>query len=1046
MKITQHITAVLLVTSLLLSCSKAGDDGQAVDTVHDADSLVIPKSVKTVIANRCIVCHGPDESEGNVRLDAISKLNPIERLTLLNKVQEQIFFGLMPPKDEEQPTAAERARLADWVSTELNKHNASKLEEKLRLPAYGNYVDHDKLFSGECKDRKGFTRDRRWLISEFIFNAKMNRLIHHKGMRTIDGKRVSVIGDNGVNLGTRFGGGTLRQSITNPFLLPTNVGVRYYDNTMLTGGHLLTMIANAKRIAGYMSSAQAMKTHYPAMYRIMKMELDHRETLRSRETFLISHIERVVRDIYKENNDALLPEFVRIQVEEIPDYKTDAEGNPVKRINLELLRIRYGDDVPAIYRGIGKYKKDGITFAQVIEQCEKEWFHFGIHEKQLRGRVTLMNVLLKQWDMSMIYNDVQKRNKPQPTYKPRPVEEMDIITSSISKHRKKGDRYLQIIDKCMKEWRQAFHAERDAADVSGDRLVGDLVTELFATIHERKPTAEESRENVALCRTFMQRLGNQQALAKLIESLVLSSEVVYRSEFGDGPADEYGRRMLSPRDASYALAYALTDSSPDEELVAAVENGRLNTKEDYRREVVRMLKRRDQFYVIDETVQKNGFNLSITNTPIRKLRFFREFFGYTKAMTIFKDDARFSSGTRYDGVKGRLVDEADMLVDHILQKDRNVFEELLTTETFYVYHSGNNEAMKAASDRIRKIYDYFRAYDWKNFTEEELYEHWDFINEMKMMGTVFADFQTNVKRRKNWVRTFKSQMTSYTFRYAKGQKAAAPYDATGMAYWNKSDATGRTGQQMRGPDVGRFFGIDFANWDYPTTQPAKIANRKGMLTHPAWLIAHSLNLETDPVRRGKWVREKLLAGTILDVPITVDAVVPEDHHKTLRVRLDQVTGQDYCWKCHKKMNPLGVAFEVYDDFGRYRTQERLEHPDNLVKEAPRERGLHIDGRPVYKTLPVNAKGYLDGTGDKTLDGEVNDAIDLVERLAKAKKVRQSIIRHAFRYFLGRNEVLSDSKTLIDADQAYVNSGGSFDAVIASLLTSDSFIYRKPSGK
>ena len=1046
MNITQQITTVLLVTSCLLSSSKAGDERHAIDAVNGADSLVVPKTVKSVIANNCIDCHSTDESEGNVRLDALAELKQDERLTLLNKVQEQIFFGLMPPKSEEQPTAAERARLADWVSIELNKYNASKLEEKLRLPAYGNYVDHDKLFSGACKDRKGFTHDRRWLISEFIFNAKTNRLIDHQGIRTIDGKRMSVIGDNGVNLGTRFDGGTLRQSITNPFLLPTNVGVRYYDNTILTGGHLLTMITNAKRIADYMSSEQTMKSHYSAMYRIMKMELDHRETLRSREKFLNSYIERVVQDIYKEKNNALLPEFARIQVEDIPDYKTDPKGKPVKRTNLELLRIRYGDDVPAIYHGIAKYKKDGITFEQVIEKCEKEWFHFGIHEKQLRGRVTLMNVLLKQWDMSLIYNDAKKRNRPPSPYKPQPNVEMDIITSSISKHRKKDDRYRQIIDKCMNEWKQAFQAERDAAGLSDDRLVDDLVTELFVKILERKPTAEESRENVALCRTFMKSLGNQEAIAKLIESLILSSEVVYRSEFGQGPADEYGRRMMTPRDASYAIAYALTDSSPDEELVAAVENGRLSTKEDYRREVIRMLTRRDQYYVIDETVQKNGFNSSITNTPIRKLRFFREFFGYTKAMTIFKDDARFSSGTRYGGVKGRLVDEADMLVDYILQKDRNVIEELLTTETFYVYHSGNNEAMKAASDRIRKIYDYFHAHNWENFTEEELYEHWDFIKEMKMMGTVFPDFETNTKRRKNWVRTFKSQMTSYSFRFANGQNAAAPYDATGMAYWNKSDASTRTGQQMRGPDVGRFFGIDFANWNYPTTQPAKIKNRKGMLTHPAWLIAHSLNLETDPVRRGKWVREKLLAGTILDVPITVDAVVPEDHHKTLRQRLEKKTRETYCWNCHKRMNPLGLAFEVYDDFGRYRKQERLEHPDNLIKEAPRSRAIHIDGRPTYRTLPVNAKGFLDGSGDKALDGEVNDAIDLVERLAKSDKVRQSIIRHAFRYFMGRNEVLSDSRTLIDADQAYVNSSGSFDAVIVSLLTSDSFIYRRPAGK
>ena len=44
--------------------------------------------------------------------------------------------------------------------------------------------------------------------------------------------------------------------------------------------------------------------------------------------------------------------------------------------------------------------------------------------------------------------------------------------------------------------------------------------------------------------------------------------------------------------------------------------------------------------------------------------------------------------------------------------------------------------------------------------------------------------------------------------------------------------------------------------------------------------------------------------------------------------------------------------------------------------------------------------------------------------------------------MGRNEMLSDSKTLIDADKAYLENGGSFQAVVVSLLTSDSFIFRK----
>ena len=95
---------------------------------------------------------------------------------------------------------------------------------------------------------------------------------------------------------------------------------------------------------------------------------------------------------------------------------------------------------------------------------------------------------------------------------------------------------------------------------------------------------------------------------------------------------------------------------------------------------------------------------------------------------------------------------------------------------------------------------------------------------------------------------------------------------------------------------------------------------------------------------------------------------------------------------------------------------------------------------------MEPKGYLEGTGDPSLDGPVKDALDLIDRINQSDRVRQSIIRHAFRYFLGRNETLSDSQTLINADRAYLSSGGSFDAVIVSLLTSDSFIYRKPENE
>ena len=133
---------------------------------------------------------------------------------------------------------------------------------------------------------------------------------------------------------------------------------------------------------------------------------------------------------------------------------------------------------------------------------------------------------------------------------------------------------------------------------------------------------------------------------------------------------------------------------------------------------------------------------------------------------------------------------------------------------------------------------------------------------------------------------------------------------------------------------------------------------------------------------------------------------------------------------------LGLSFEMFDDFGRYRTEESLEHPDNLLSSG--------DGKSTfdrYTTAPVVTTGELTGAG-AGLDGEFPDALEMIDRLARADRVRQSMIRHAFRFFLGRNEMPSDSPALIDADRAYLDSNGSFKAVVVSLLTSDAFLYRK----
>ena len=202
----------------------------------------------------------------------------------------------------------------------------------------------------------------------------------------------------------------------------------------------------------------------------------------------------------------------------------------------------------------------------------------------------------------------------------------------------------------------------------------------------------------------------------------------------------------------------------------------------------------------------------------------------------------------------------------------------------------------------------------------------------------------------------------------------------------------------------------------PTPKPVRFPKdqRMGVLTHPAWLVAHSGNFDNDPIRRGHWIRYKLLGGNIPDIPINVDAKLPDEPTWTLRKRM-HVTRVDECYKCHSKMNPLGLPFELYDHYGRFRF-------DELDK-------------------PVDVTSKIVNTGLPGVDGEVNGPFELIERLANSTHCEQVFVRYVFRFFLGRNETLGDAKTLQEAHKAYTDNDGSMKALVVSLLSSDSFIYR-----
>ncbi|MEZ6057256.1 MAG: DUF1588 domain-containing protein [Planctomycetaceae bacterium] len=803
--------------------------------------FLLPAEVQTVLTQRCVDCHGPETAEAELRLDGIADMPLAQRLTTLNKVQDQVFFGTMPPADADPLSTAERAAVADWVRAELRSHNASELDKKLRYPDFGNYVDHELLFGGTIKEAP-FTPSRRWLVSPQIFHERVNEVF---GL-TDRARQQNFYG------------------VTNPFVLPDNSGVRDFDIATLDGGHLLVMLNNAKWIA-----------------------------------------EKQV--------------------------------------------------LAALYSGKDLRK---VTF----ENAADRW--------------------LPPLSSPAFVTIVGKESQP---------SEQELIA--------------------------AIQAQ-------------------FYNVLRREPSEEETTRYLALLRSTIELGGNVEGLRQMLMSVLLESEFLYRQEFGAGEPDEFGRKKLSPREAAQAIAYALGDRGPDPLLQQAADEGRLTTKEDYRREVLRLLSDKTLFSgPVDPSLSGKNMQSHVATHP-KLVRFFREFFGYTNAVKVFKDEKRSdgyyqnpSRGTA--GTPGFLVKEADRVVDWYLQQDQEVFFNLLTTEEFFVYHDKDNETGRKIITEWEEAYAKLKETDWKANPDKVLEENLDFIKSKPSLrilgGHQRREFLRHMYFFEETIGKGRTPFTTVSFAHGYTYNHSPFYNLPPTPHIFRYGAIEQ--KNFKGLDDVEF-------WDYPVEQPFTLPNRKGLLTHPAWLIAHSGNFQTDPIRRGRWIREKLLAGRVPDVPITVDAQVPDDPHKTFRERVDLVTGAGTCWKCHQHMNPLGLPFESFDDFGRFRLEESLEHPENVVE---RRDGNQAD---LFKTKPVDVTGRLDGTGDANLDGEVTDAFDLIDRLARSTRVRQSIIRHAFRFFLGRNEMLSDAQTLIDADNAYVQSGGSFNAVVVSLLTSDSFMYRK----
>lgn len=170
--------------------------------------------------------------------------------------------------------------------------------------------------------------------------------------------------------------------------------------------------------------------------------------------------------------------------------------------------------------------------------------------------------------------------------------------------------------------------------------------------------------------------------------------------------------------------------------------------------------------------------------------------------------------------------------------------------------------------------------------------------------------------------------------------------------------------------------------------------RLGLLTQGAVMAVKGNSYRTSPVRRGKFVMNRLLCSSVPPPPPNVvPDLPPPDPSKSLREQMAEHRTNPTCAACHDTMDALGFAFEHFDGAGKYRD---------------------LDG-----TQPIDPSGSVTLTSGSV---SFKDASDLAQQLAASPEAQHCFSRQWLRFALSRFEQDQDAAAAKFLEDGYATAG------------------------
>lgn len=200
------------------------------------------------------------------------------------------------------------------------------------------------------------------------------------------------------------------------------------------------------------------------------------------------------------------------------------------------------------------------------------------------------------------------------------------------------------------------------------------------------------------------------------------------------------------------------------------------------------------------------------------------------------------------------------------------------------------------------------------------------------------------------------------------------------------------------------------------TMPAE--RQGGLLTQGSVLASYAHSDQSSPIRRGVFVRERLLCQVFGAPPPSAGGVPKVDPQATTRERFRQHTDDPVCKTCHQYIDEVGFAFEHFDATGHYRDTEA--------------------GKPI------ETKGDLRDIarfGDET-SAPFDDVSGMAKTLSTSEPAAACFARQYYRYATGHLERPVDSCALSTLESGFAKGARDVQTMMLDVVSSDSFTVRK----